>query len=451
MYCEGRTERMGDDRLDREFFDEDSGNPAWTEQEEEELVQSRRQLAPKWVIAKLVLGILSFLLFVFIMFQSCAAGLGNALSDNGEVGGSAGFLCAVNFMISGLIAVIARKAVKKAPMIVAAVFLWLNLLFAKMMAGSYSDLVIWGYLSFIFGLVYLFSVMRTRKQYLITGAVAVVFLVLTGVLGTASGGGSTPSAGTSENNGEAVVQDGAADAGQEEVSANSENNAEDSAEPAGQVSGEDEMKAAQVEQGGESWEVGEGEVVTYTDIIGNSWVKFAVPVMNTGTTNLYLRSGSADLEDATGHLVDSRSSVSVYPNVIKPGETAWYYEDTPLEEEPSSPLKVIPRVNVEKAKVDCIRYETSDVSFTEDSIGDIKVTGRVENTTQEAGSVVEVVILLYDAQEHFLGTISTYLHDDLNPGDKVGFSASSLGSNGNLKLADIINYRIYAYPTQFQF
>lgn len=439
---------MGEDRLDKEFYDAGYGNPAGLAQEAEEPIQNRSKPAPKWVIGKLVLGILSFLLFVLIMFQSCAAGIGNALSENGEVGGSAGFLCAVNFLISGLIAVIARKSVKKAPMIVAAVFLWLNLLFAKAMAGSYSDLIIWGYLSFIFGTVYLLSVMYKRKQYLITGAVAVVFLLLTGVIGAASGGGSTPSSGTQENNGEAVVQENAADAGQEEVSANPGNNAENTA---GQTGQEDEMKTAQTDTGAESWDVGEGEAITYADSIGNTWVKFSFPVMNTGTTNLYLSAGSADLEDTEGHLVDSKSLVSVYPEVIKPGETAWYYEDTILEEAPSSPLKVVPRVNVRKATVDCIRYETSDVSFTEDSIGNIKVTGRVLNTTKEPGSMVEVVILLYDADEHFLGTISTHLDDDLNPGDKMGFSASSLGSNGNLKLADIINYRIYAYPTQFQF
>ena len=34
--------------------------------------------------AKLVIGIISMVLFVLVAFQSCAAGLGNALADNGE-------------------------------------------------------------------------------------------------------------------------------------------------------------------------------------------------------------------------------------------------------------------------------------------------------------------------------------------------------------------------------
>ena len=45
--------------------------------------------------AKLVTGILSIILFVFVTFQSCAAGVGNALSANGEVSGTAGVMVAV--------------------------------------------------------------------------------------------------------------------------------------------------------------------------------------------------------------------------------------------------------------------------------------------------------------------------------------------------------------------
>ena len=41
---------------------------------------------------KLVSGILSCILFVLVAFQSCAAGISNALESNGEVSGSAGIL-----------------------------------------------------------------------------------------------------------------------------------------------------------------------------------------------------------------------------------------------------------------------------------------------------------------------------------------------------------------------
>ena len=37
---------------------------------------------------KLVSGIISIVLFAFVMFQSCAAGISNSLAENGESGGS---------------------------------------------------------------------------------------------------------------------------------------------------------------------------------------------------------------------------------------------------------------------------------------------------------------------------------------------------------------------------
>jgi len=133
---------------------------------------------PKWVTAKTVLGILAIVLPVFILFQSCAAGIGNALTDNGEIGGSMGVVVALNLLISGITLVVARNSVKKAPMIVCTVFLWVNYFYAKMFSGSYSDLVIWGFLSYALGVFCLFSAMSTKKQYIVVGLIAAVYLAV---------------------------------------------------------------------------------------------------------------------------------------------------------------------------------------------------------------------------------------------------------------------------------
>lgn len=53
--------------------------------------------------AKLVIGIISMVLFVLVAFQSCAAGLGNALADNGEVSGTSGMLLAFCMLIAGIV------------------------------------------------------------------------------------------------------------------------------------------------------------------------------------------------------------------------------------------------------------------------------------------------------------------------------------------------------------
>ncbi len=140
--------------------------------------EEKQELKPKWVTAKLVLGIISMVLFVLVAFQSCAAGIGNALSNNGESSGSFGFLVALNLLFTGIIAVAARKSVKKIPWIIAAVLLWINYFYAKIFAGSYSDLVVWGFLSFALGVFYLFSAIRTKKGYIIVGVISAVYLAI---------------------------------------------------------------------------------------------------------------------------------------------------------------------------------------------------------------------------------------------------------------------------------
>lgn len=137
-----------------------------------------KTVVPKWTTAKLVLGILCMVFFFIVVFQSCAAGIGNALSDNGEVSGSAGFLVALNMLVSGIILVATRKSIKKTPMIICAVLLWLNYFYAKILGGSFSDLVIWGFLSFALGVFCLFSVMNTKKQYIIVSIISAIYLLI---------------------------------------------------------------------------------------------------------------------------------------------------------------------------------------------------------------------------------------------------------------------------------
>ena len=135
------------------------------------------ELKPKWVTAKLVLGIISMVLFVFVTFQSCAAGLSNALTNSEEASGSFGFLVAVNLLVTGIIAVAARKSAQKTPWIISAILLWLNYFYAKVFGGSYGDLVIWGFLSFVLGAFYLLSAVRTKKGYIIVALISAIYLV----------------------------------------------------------------------------------------------------------------------------------------------------------------------------------------------------------------------------------------------------------------------------------
>ena len=62
--------------------------------------------------AKLVLGIISIVLSLFVMFQSCAAGIVNTMEENGEVGGSAGLIVAVMLLTGGIVSIATRNGGK---------------------------------------------------------------------------------------------------------------------------------------------------------------------------------------------------------------------------------------------------------------------------------------------------------------------------------------------------
>lgn len=71
----------------------------------------------------------------------------------------------------------------------------------------------------------------------------------------------------------------------------------------------------------------------YENSIGTTWVQTIIEVTNTGSEDLYLNSGSYDLEDAEGNLIASQTLVSVYPQIISSGEKAYYYEETTLDKD----------------------------------------------------------------------------------------------------------------------
>lgn len=91
---------------------------------------------------KLVSGILSIILFVFVSFQSCAAGVTNTMEANGEVGGSAGIIVAFMLLAGGIVSIATRKGGKGGNIALIVLF-GIGAICGYTMAGSYGDLYIW--------------------------------------------------------------------------------------------------------------------------------------------------------------------------------------------------------------------------------------------------------------------------------------------------------------------
>lgn len=112
---------------------------------------------------KLVSGILSIILSLFVVFQSCAAGLSNALQENGEVGGSAGVIVAIMLLAAGIVSIATRNSTGKGGSIALVALYGIGALFGFTLAGSYGDLVIWAAWCLICAVLAIVSIAKGKK------------------------------------------------------------------------------------------------------------------------------------------------------------------------------------------------------------------------------------------------------------------------------------------------
>ena len=109
-------------------------------------------------------GILSIIMFVFVTFQSCAAGISNSIEDNGEVGGSAGIIVAIMLLAGGIVSIATRNSKGKGGNIAVIVLFGLGAIMGFTMAGSYTDLIIWAAWCAICAVLALISMIKKPKQ-----------------------------------------------------------------------------------------------------------------------------------------------------------------------------------------------------------------------------------------------------------------------------------------------
>ena len=85
--------------------------------------------------AKLVIGIVSIVLALVMLFQSCAANVGSVLATAGtDMSGAIGTFAAILLIVAGIIGIAARKS-----------------------KGG-TNLIVWGVVSLVFAVVFIISV-----------------------------------------------------------------------------------------------------------------------------------------------------------------------------------------------------------------------------------------------------------------------------------------------------
>lgn len=112
---------------------------------------------------KLVSGILSIVVCLFVLLQSCAAGAANTLAENGEASGSAGLIVAIMMLSGGITSIATRSSEGKGGDIALIVLFGIGALFGFVLAGSFSDLRIWAGWCAICAVLAIVSMTKKKK------------------------------------------------------------------------------------------------------------------------------------------------------------------------------------------------------------------------------------------------------------------------------------------------
>lgn len=112
--------------------------------------------------AKLVFGILSILFSIMVLFQSCAAGLLDAMQGVGGTGGSAGSLVAVLMLAGGIVNIAARNS--KGGAIACVVLFCVAGIIGATMYGVFMDLQIWSWYCILVAAINLISIVTQFKN-----------------------------------------------------------------------------------------------------------------------------------------------------------------------------------------------------------------------------------------------------------------------------------------------
>lgn len=113
---------------------------------------------------RFVIGIISIVFFAIISLQSCAAGVYNSIQMNGDKSGSIGFLLAIFMLIAGIIGVCTKNSRSMTGIAISSVIYFLGAMMAMGKKTVYSDLPIWGIISFGFGAVFLISAIKNKLK-----------------------------------------------------------------------------------------------------------------------------------------------------------------------------------------------------------------------------------------------------------------------------------------------
>ena len=174
-------------------------------------------------------------------------------------------------------------------------------------------------------------------------------------------------------------------------------------------------------------------------VLGIAWV------VNTTDAPLALPACTMDFTDINGNIVCSADSVSAYPPVIAPNESAYYYEK--LEPDLADTCDLTLSLTVpEPTPADVIRYEVGEITINDSPYGGLVLSSQVTNTTGETGELVCVAVVLFGQFDEPLAVVQTVLMEPLAAGQTVDFYIEDFLLPAELTSDAVTSVQAFAYP-----
>ncbi len=210
----------------------------------------------------------------------------------------------------------------------------------------------------------------------------------------------------------------------------------DSAQPAGNTG-----PVSQSGGQGVSWELGEPySYYSLNEISSLYTLQYSLPVTNTGSVDLYMPLATVDLIGADGQVKLSTTSVIPSVQVLRPGETNYYFLTAPgVARDDTVTLHFEPR----SSGYPCVRLPVHDLSI---DLENVRVSGQVENNTdREFRTTVFAVVVFFDEQDHAIEVLHG-LTGLLAPGETKEFRSGYGSLDSRLRKEPYSRYEVFAYP-----
>ena len=179
---------------------------------------------------------------------------------------------------------------------------------------------------------------------------------------------------------------------------------------------------------------------------GSVWMQAIAEISNTGEATLSLDNATFNLQNATGETVASKSNILAYPRMIAPGEKGYFYVETSLlDVAADTALTLDPQVEISETGAVKQNFTVTDTKISANNLGDLTVTGTMENKTEKSFDSVYTVTVLLDDQNTPIGVIPSSAPYSLTAGTTAKLQDSAFALPDDITKDTVDSFVVYAY------